>query len=432
MLRMDIFADMPRDHEGAVLQASCNNKDWTTIGQTDEGINWYNSDRIAPLSPGNGTGWTGDTLRSTEWVEARHDLDLVADSSRVRLRIVFSADQATPGGGGFAFDNVRIGPRTRIALLEHFTNGSDDSCKAVDAYVNTVLKNNYKDMVKLEYHTDFPGFDPFNQQNPAPPATRSLYYGITSVPYSVLEGGGNALQFDYQTSSLSGKAVDRIALTDPKFRIILTSHDDGGMMTVNVTLIALENLVADERILQVAVYEKLISDVPTQNGESRFQNVIRDLLPNAAGTAIFDSWMKGETRNYSFTWNEQNVYDPEMVRVAAFIQNDNTREIYQVASNETGGPATGDAGPFTRLPGVAMYPNPASDILNISLSQEYATGLRIEFYDQLGRMVRNMPWHQAGPVTTADVSDLKPGLYYVRLVDRKGKVRAYHKVVIMR
>ena len=45
------------------------------------------------------------------------------------------------------------------------------------------------DMVDLQYHTSFPGADPFNAQEPYVPSSRLLYYGLLDVPYTILNGG---------------------------------------------------------------------------------------------------------------------------------------------------------------------------------------------------------------------------------------------------
>ncbi len=436
MIRMNIFRSMIMDHQGAALQASFDNNTWITIGAVADGINWYNSDQVAALPGGQETGWTGTTPFSpdTGWVESRHDLNSLADSARVRLRIAYADDQTQAGEGeGFALGNVWIGPRKRHVLLEHFTNSSDEECRRINSDVNIIMQEYPEDLVKLEYHTDFPGYDPFNDQNPSVPATRTFFYGITSVPYSILDGGvDNNMLFDYQNASLTGKDVKIESLTDPKFRMDLTVQKNSENLAANVRIIALKNLDPDERILQVAIYEKLITGVPTANGESKFIHVIKAMVPNAAGTAIFNGWSMGETRNYQFNWTFENVYDPGMLRVAAFIQNDNTKEIYQAVTDDTTGISTGEGNILSATVGLVMYPNPATSSLTMYLTPPVNHSFVIEFYDQLGRMVRSVEWQPADIVKEVDLSGMKPGFYFVRLKDEKGIMRAYRKLVIIR
>ena len=436
MIRMNIFRSMVNNTEGAVLQGSLDNNNWITIGNLTDGINWYNSDQITGLPGTAGKGWTGMVPFNpdTAWVEARHDLNILADSSQVRLRIAFTSDNnVTSGNEGFAFDNVWIGPRTRKVLLEHFTNGSDTHSRTVNSNVNFIFNKNYKDLVKLEYHTDFPGFDPFNEQNEAVPATRTFYYGISSVPFSILEGGEQGtMRFDYMTSSLTEGDVNIESLTDPKFKLKLSVQQSGGSVSASVDVIALSNLAPDERILQVAVYEKLVTDVTTQNGENSFLHIIKAFLPNAAGTAIFDGWTKGETKNYQFNWEIETVYDPSMIRVAAFIQNDNTREIYQAITDDTTNFTTATNAVQAGMTKLYLYPNPAMDRTSVYLSTEGHKDYTIEFFDQLGRMVLSMKWYDGDIVRDVDLTGMQRGIYYIRLRDNHGNLRGYSKLVILK
>ncbi len=430
MIIMDIFRSLSEDTEGMTIQSSFDNNTWTTLGSLEDGINWYNSDHIAKMPSGTTDGWTG-TL--PQWIESRHDLNMAEGASRVRFRLAFTGSNApNPGSEGFALDNVKIVPRTKNVLLEHFTNSSDPDSRIATATVNTVYNRNFENMIKLEYHTEFPGFDPFNQQNPSVPATRTLFYGITSVPYSILQGGtGEETRYDYQPSAISSREINIESLRDPEFRINLNVTRDAESITVKAGVLALKNMAPDERIFQVAIFEKLINDIPTQNGESNFLNVIKTLLPNAAGTAIFDGWSKGETRNFMFTWDYENVYDPDMIRAAAFIQNDNTGEVYQAVTDDNTNLSTARTRYQIIQGGLVMYPNPASSKLSIYLKPADNREHRVEFFDQTGRLVHSEKWFRTETVKEIDLSGLANGIYFIRVIDEHGNPTADGKFIIM-
>jgi hypothetical protein len=61
-----------------------------------------------------------------------------------------------------------------------------------------------------------------------------------------------------------------------------------------------------------------------------------------------------------------------------------------------------------------VYPNPASDQLNVVLDHEGE--IRISIIDITGRLLQSDTYHSGGFTTqTLNVSDLDPGLFFIRL-----------------
>ena len=93
------------------------------------------------------------------------------------------------GNQGMAVNNLHIAERSKITLLEHFTNSSYDTARMADDIVDALAISHSKDVIDLQYHMGYPGVDQLNENNPDPPSTRSFNYGVPLVPYSVLDGG---------------------------------------------------------------------------------------------------------------------------------------------------------------------------------------------------------------------------------------------------
>lgn len=69
--------------------------------------------------------------------------------------------------------------------------------------------------------------------------------------------------------------------------------------------------------------------------------------------------------------------------------------------------------------GFRLYPNPATNLLNIRLNESATAGnTRIDIMDQLGRKKCSKIFHDRD--TTIELSDLNAGLYYIRITDEKG------------
>lgn len=439
MIFMDIYRSLDHKIEGVVLEATTDGgNNWETVGRTGDGINWYNSSAITAGISLDSTGWTGRVPFASDpgWVSARHDLDDYAGEENVQFRVVFASGHESTEAGreGFAFDNVMIGSRNKKALIEHFTNTASPDTRIVTGEVNSLYNLNYDDAIKLEYHTSFPGSDPFNGHNPAVPAIRALYYGVSQVPYTMLDGGyQDELKFDHNSKDISGKDIKNATLMDGIFDIELITeyYEDNVIAEVNLT--ALRNLNAEERIIQVVVFEKLITDVPAENGSSNFLNVVKAMLPNAAGTAVFDGWAQGQTRTYQYSWDFTNVYDPEMIRVAAFIQNDETKEVYQVVADDTTNLTTADKQWNLEASYIKVYPNPATDYLFVQpkIDPSFREDYVVELLDQMGRVVISEEMYSYEDKKQIDLEALNKGVYFVRVRARNGVLLNVTKLVIM-
>lgn len=71
--------------------------------------------------------------------------------------------------------------------------------------------------------------------------------------------------------------------------------------------------------------------------------------------------------------------------------------------------------------GIKVYPNPFSDVINISDVKDVKT---ITISDAVGRVVKTI----AQPETTLQISDLEKGLYFVNLHFRNGTVKSFKAI----
>ncbi|MBE0654492.1 MAG: T9SS type A sorting domain-containing protein, partial [Bacteroidales bacterium] len=439
MIELDIYRSLAKDSEGVILQATADGgSTWLNIGEVQTGLNWYSSKRINPPPAGQAVGWTGSQPFAADagWTEARHDLEPVSGESRVQFRIAFASEHNSTETNreGFAFDNIRIRERSRKVLLEHFTNTSANNTREINGVINGLYNWFFDDMVKLEYHTSFPGMDPFNSHNTIVPALRGLYYGVSAVPYSIMNGGYHSdLLFSYNPDSLEVNSARAERLRDEVFSIDIQAVYQSSRVTADVSVTALQDLVPDERIIHVAIYEKLITNIGTINGAENFLNVVKTMLPNVAGTAVFDGWTAGQKRNWQFSWDYANVYDPGMIRVAAFIQNDDTREVYQAEALDATNLTTGLEDKELMNREILVYPNPATDYLYILFrDQEDSDDYRIVLYDQLGRSVLQEEIYGYENLKQISLESLSKGVYIAQILNGRNQPVKMSRVVILK
>ncbi len=296
-----IWTSTDFQQDGVVLQYTIDNgNSWHVVGHVDGGINWYNSNVILGR-PGGQTGaqqvgWTGNT--DTGWRIVRVDLSdlkqlIDQTNSTVRFRFAFGSNNVVNKPDqeqfdGFAFDNVSIEERNRIVLVEHFTNvfGGRELKDQSDFIANEV-RNRSLELKSLHYHMDHPdieGIDPIYQSNTADPSARSLYYGIGALNKSVVDG---FIQEEALFSNNWGLNAFRLrTLTDASLSIqINASLAEQFTVTANISKVLNTDAIDEELICHIALLE-----LEHEFAGTPHYNVVRKMLPTAAGTKINGTW----------------------------------------------------------------------------------------------------------------------------------------------
>jgi hypothetical protein len=439
VISLNIWSNTPSGIEGAVLQYNENGNieddaSWNVVGDVNEGINWYDDSGIAN-SPGNQSsadvGWSGDAKSSdgkySKWVKAIYKLDDLIGKDNIVFRVAFGGGPARPDYDGFSFDDVFIGERTRIVLLENFTNSSTSATTHNAAYKNL---GTTAEIVKIQYHTAFPGSDPIHDLNNQMNDARTAFYGITQSPTMRIDG-------DYQTGVISTwltSLYDERTLTPSGLRInILTNKESNGEVKIKLEIKNISGLTVplSGTHLFTAIVEKSITD-PTllgSSGNSEFVYVAKQLLPSPTGKLIPNDLLPGETYVDSVMWT--NLTGDAIV---AFVQNieGNNKNVYQSQVNlspDLPNPVTAIEHILPEQ--INIYPNPAVNEFLLELPSKVDSDVTIQMIDQVGRVQNCGIIHSGRNSTTINVESFSQGIYILQLgTEKTGIVR--RKVMIVR
>ncbi|MFK7923240.1 MAG: T9SS type A sorting domain-containing protein, partial [Bacteroidia bacterium] len=378
---MEIWSDA-EDADGTVLQVLYNDQDsaeWFVLGDIDNqglasGLNWYNSAAIfsRPGDQEGGLGWTGS---DTEFQLARHKLDALQDSGKVRFRLAFAADSRTPENtflDGFGLDSVWIGERDRTLSIEAFTE---------DTIGITALRRwqneNPQDAIVIRY----PFADPYFDANPAPPRARSLYYGI-SVPEQIVMDG-NA--YNDALANFSQKQISLRSLVAANFQIDI---DTSGTVEP-FKLTALQDFSSDqELVVSILVVEKTADQVMQ----------LRKMLPDPAGMSFY-GWGANQSTFLSMQWQASDQPTPEIVdeydslAVVVIVQDQASKEVLQAAISpiwaEFLDPSLVQrkAGPQVSDNTYKVFPNPSTGIFTLRFGVPDPGQKTIQVWDMQGRTV---------------------------------------------
>ncbi len=457
MIKIDIFAHL-EEQDGVILEYSTDSlnvtdpaKTWQSLGALDEGINWFNAVGLAG-SPGNdvtGLGWAHD---STGWIQAKHDLAAIyqgaanqGEVDKLKSRVVFrfglGAIPARKDKAGFAFDNIFLGNRTRTVLLENFTSMAGSAVnKTQNDAINTLANNaatssSDTELIVITYRTGFDGEDPLNLANQAVPAARAIYYGIAANPRVAIDGATSpdgTNNSDLLFTEWGQTYYSKRSLQIAPFEINVSPDNQGdGKLHIKATITANTNELTNPLTVQVAVVEKLITaselGVSPASGEVEFYTTVRDLLPDAGGTRVA-SLLQGEDTTVSVSWQPTNIVspldnlDPSTIEVVVFVQDEITKEVHQATRIDVDYDLVLGIKDELEENGIALYPNPADQYLNIKLAARLMQDKKAFIYDNTGRRVEELSLATGTRLIELNTNAYQPGIYLFVMQGNNGSL----------
>jgi len=433
---LDYWVNADARKDGAVLQYTLTGgPPWTTIGNTSSGVDWYNVPFISSAPGGaNVFGWS-DT--GTGFVNGKHDISFLIQP-KVRFRIAFASDERIESDG-FSFRNLKIEDRNRISLAENFTN--EKSPKLIANNTGFIALTS-AETISLQVNTSFPGPDPVNALNPADHNARAAFYGLTNslnnVPLGFVDGfsGGDFTAFIANPTLPPGSLPPAWVTTATQLRSLVASPftitinnptGPANALSVQVSIKALANIGNRKLGVFVAIIEK-------QTGI--YKNVVRKLLPSAAGTMLTTPMAQNTVVNLpTMSWNATPGVNLSELAIVAFVQDLDVdalgrREVFQAAilASPSNKP-TVVTGMENNIGSVAFYPIPADRQLEIRLVQPAKNNVPVLIYDAVGKPVLSTSIESGNQSKTVNTNEWASGIYIVEMQSDLGTVRK--KVMIV-
>jgi len=110
----------------------------------------------------------------------------------------------------------------------------------------------------------------------------------------------------------------------------------GGSYFISVTIgiIDTNGISSSDLVLYSAITETDIqfTEPPGSNGETKFYDVLRFLMPDKFGFRLSDVITSGE-KTYLYEDSFGSEWNPEKLRTVCYIQNVTTKEIYQAGTD---------------------------------------------------------------------------------------------------
>ena len=220
----------------------------------------------------------------------------------------------------------------RVLLFECFTNTSCGPCASQNPALDALINANGDRVAAIKYHMNWPGAnDPMYLHNTVDNNARKSVYNVNSVPHTVVDG----IRFANVPGSLTQNMVNNWLNIESPFEMRLSYEVDETANTITVHVMGrASQAVAGNVKLYVGVIEREIhyNSAPGSNGERDFYSVMKKLLPSASGTSI-GNVEAGSYFAYSFSWELANVYNNDQLDAIAWLQNINSKEVYQACKS---------------------------------------------------------------------------------------------------
>lgn len=226
-------------------------------------------------------------------------------------------------------------PPSNVVLIEDFANVSCIPCVTSNKIIESLTNVRYghSKLVAIKYPTNFPSpNDPFYLANTIDCNSRISYYNIFFAPTTIVDG----ILKPISTDSVSViAAVDQRLTKEVKFRMDVSTSVVGSQYFITVTVQVLNGTGIDfsKCVLQTVVTETDIefAIAPGSNGETKFYDVMRVMLPSNAGQSL-----EGISQTEEVVFQRQTSMNANWVtdklNTIAFIQNVVTNEVYQATS----------------------------------------------------------------------------------------------------
>ena len=222
----------------------------------------------------------------------------------------------------------------KVVIVEDFANVSCNPCVISNKIIETLTNETYgrDKLVAVKFPTNFPApNDLFYLAAKEICDARISYYSVFFAPTTVIDGILKPISTD--SNSVKAAVDSRLSIT-PRFNINVGAILEGDYsVNVNVKFIDTTSINMSDLVIHTVLTETDIEfeQAPGSNGETKFYDVTRLMLPNKEGTPIRQLIDQGEL---IFTFEDAllSSWNLEKLNFVVYIQNKTTKEVFQTGS----------------------------------------------------------------------------------------------------
>ena len=228
-------------------------------------------------------------------------------------------DQNTINNTARKSSSVAMNKVQRLPMFEHFSSSTCSSCVPLERTMQELRDNNPGKYVYTKYVMNWPDSgDPYYN---AEGGKRRTFYNVSGVPFLAYNGTGRS------SKAVTQEELDEI-YNSPAFIDIKGSFNIEGN-NINVVADVMSYIDIDNVKVHITVNEKTTTGNFTYDyGLKEFHHVMMKMFPDAEGSTV--DFKTGEHQRFEFTHDMNLTFVEEMkdLEVTMWIQDIETREIY--------------------------------------------------------------------------------------------------------
>lgn len=340
----------------------------------------------------------------------------------------------------------------RTPLYEVFSSSTCGPCKPANDHLVPIFEEKEESIAVIKYQMSWPGNgDPYYTSEGN---SRRSTYGVNAIPAFYRNG----LEQDYSLFGESSVEDDLQEEAGMKMYLRYMIDPDAQSVAIKANIEPLMEYTAGAHKLFIAIVERINYNNVKSNGETEFHNVFKKMLPESNGQIIIGAIEAAEVIEYETTYvfqgdyrlpadsddeidnaTEHSVEDFDNLHVVMFMQSLATdKAIYQAVRGERvtneedlqrpwGAPVL-TIEEFNAGKHMAVYPNPAGDVLNVEFVAP-TENTTISLIDMCGHLVAQQAGATVSNRMSISVSGLKEGMYVLQVWD--GQRKAVQKISVM-
>ena len=334
--------------------------------------------------------------------------------------------------------SIALTASEKRVLVEIFTNSHCPLCPSAHSTMDSYLQSPNGDKIEyIYYHMSFPySDDQLYQHNPEDSQSKNSFYGPhSSTPKAYFDGTLVSNSYSNWAGSL-----DILVTEESIFDLILSGNFDDNSFTVNAEITRIGSSDGSEFTINYVVVEDVIYD--GRNGISSHKNIMRKIV-NPEGE-IF-SINQDETKTLSATIDFNEEWNSENLSIVVFIQNKDTKEIYQSGSIDYSSLVVTSVEELSLVENkfslLQNYPNPFNPTTVIQYNiprivednRSSVQNVELKIYDILGKEVVTLVNEDQNPgkySVVFNANNLSAGFYYYQL--KAGNFTQTRKMILLK
>lgn len=329
----------------------------------------------------------------------------------------------------------------RVPLFEVYSSSTCPPCRPANVTMKNFLSTKpAEEYVAIKYQCHFPGTgDPYAT---AETVGKFDAAGFNGVPAMMINGYDDS----QYAGNMGATIYDNASSAAAQYKLGGTYVVDGQTVNIYVNYTPLETVASPK--LHVAIIETETEKNAKTNGETKFYNVVKKLVPSINGTALTGTVIdqpgtielsyefkgayrlpaNGQPSSYINNATEHSVENFDNIRVVAWVQGSDNKVAQ--AAHLTAGTVSVNKVPSS-ITDVNVYPNPASNQFSINVNLKDADQVNATLVSMTGQVISNktVQMKQGKNTVQIETANVASGAYNLIITDSKNNTYATQLVV---